>query len=159
MILDTLIPAILQFNESNPEDGKNTIETKTTYRGNQHELDTYLNTINYMEYQKRLRKNVRQTKVIDEEHTFQSVEDIQSHLELNQFKHKWSRLDNYLKKIKLKEFVEIQVQLGNLSNVNKHPIHQKLLKLLSQKKLNKKNEISYDEVVGQILKINGFEDL
>tara|TARA_B100000575_G_scaffold222939_1_gene183350 strand:+ start:4655 stop:5134 length:480 start_codon:yes stop_codon:yes gene_type:complete len=158
MLLDNLITDILQFNESNPTDSKNKIENKKEYRGNQHDLDTYLNTVRYMEYQKNIRKNVRKTKVIGEENTFNSVEDIQSHLEKNQFKKKWSRLDTYLKKIKLKEFVDVQVESGKILLSNKDSTYKNLLNLLQDKKLNKKNEISYDEVNGKIIKIFCLKD-
>ena len=79
-----------------------TTEIKKEYRGNQHDLDTYLNTINYMEYVKNNKKNGRKTQVISHENTFSDISSLQEHFETNQYMKKWSRLDLFLKKNKIK---------------------------------------------------------
>ena len=97
MNISQIIDDINIFNNSNPEDAKNQLISKKEYRGNQHELDTYINTMKYLEYKKNIRKNVKKPKVLTQENTFENDSSIQAHFEATQYKKKWSRLDNYLK--------------------------------------------------------------
>ena len=53
MDLSHIIQEVDHFNNSNINDGANEYKSTKEYRGNQHELDTYLNTIRYMEYKKK----------------------------------------------------------------------------------------------------------
>tara|TARA_B100000941_G_C28456152_1_gene528043 strand:- start:154 stop:645 length:492 start_codon:yes stop_codon:yes gene_type:complete len=161
-MLNSLIIDINKFNNVKNEidfTEKKTNIPEKMYRGNQHDLDTYLNTIKYMEYKKKLRKNVRQSKEISSENTFNNLDDIHKHLEKNQFNCKWSRLDNYLKKIKLKEYINAQIKDDKLCQSKKEEVFKKLINLLNKKKLNKSTEIVYDIVEGKISKIINFEEI
>ena len=120
------------------------------YRGNQHELDTYLNTIRYMEYKKNVRKNVRQQKTISEENTFSDYNALQSHLEETQYKKKWSRLDSYLKTKKIEEYVKNLIKDDKIKEYDYERYMALMKKRLSEKLLNKKNEVTYDDEVGII---------
>ena len=70
MNIDTIIQDINNFNTSNPEDAKNKLISNKEYRGNQHELDSYISTMKYLEYKKNIRKNIQQSKVVSNENTF-----------------------------------------------------------------------------------------
>ena len=50
MDLERLTKDILEFNNSKPDEAKNIIPSDREYRGNQHDLDTFINTIQYIEY-------------------------------------------------------------------------------------------------------------
>tara|TARA_B100000902_G_scaffold366329_1_gene388015 strand:+ start:131 stop:619 length:489 start_codon:yes stop_codon:yes gene_type:complete len=153
MELSQLIKQINTFNNSALNEGKNEYLSNKEYRGNQHDLDSYLNTIRYMEYQKSVRKNVRQTKVISEENTFSDFNSIQEHLEKNQFKTRWSRLDSYLKTKKLEEYVKKNITDNKIKETDYTKFITLLKCKLHAKELNKKNEVTYDEENGIILKI------
>lgn len=167
MLINTLIDNINSFNQSNSgklsscqSKQQDPIESlQRNYKGNQHDLDNYLNTMQYMQYQKQIRKNVRQTKIISKENTFSTLEDMHSHLEKDQFLKKWSRLDMYLKKLKIKEFVETKLESGSIKSDKKDYYIRKLNHLIVDKKLNKKNEITYDSEVGKIIDIPCFNKL
>jgi len=159
MNLAELISDIASFNNSNAESAKNDCQPVKNYRGNQHELDTYLNTIKYMEYKKQIRKNVKQTKVVSHENTFMDNESVQKHFEESQYKKKWSRLDNFLKRKKIEEFIKkkLDENIINLENESKYKIM--LIKQLNNKKLNTKKDITYDEINGTISDIPFFNKM
>ena len=152
---------IQQFNSM--EENNNLLQPvpqiKKDYRGNQHDLDTYLNTINYMEYVKNNRKNGRKTQVLGHENTFNDISSIQAHFETNQYRKKWSRLDLFLKKNKIKEFLENKVKEEVIIKDKKEHYFKLLTNLLNNKKLNKKYEIIYDENNGYIIDIPIFKSL
>jgi len=152
---------IKQFNSMDDDDTPSTpaVEIKKEYRGNQHDLDTYLNTINYMEYVKNNKKNGRKTQVISHENTFSDITSLQEHFETNQYMKKWSRLDLFLKKNKIKEFLEIKVKDNVIPSDKKDHYFKLLTNLLNNKKLNKKSEIVYDENNGYIIDIPIFKSL
>ena len=148
-----LYSSIKNFNNSNPEDAKNIIESNTIYRGNQHDLDTFNNTIQYIEYKKNLRKNKKTTKVNTNE-TYNNLEELHKTIEESQYKKKWSRLDNYCKKQKISEYIEKEVKDGELEQSSMKDCIAYLYRLLEQRKLNKKGNIEYDSDNGQIISIS-----
>lgn len=150
MNLSHIIQEVDKFNNSNINDGANEYKSTKEYRGNQHELDTYLNTIRYMEYKKNVRKNVRQQKTISEENTFSDYNALQSHLEETQYKKKWSRLDSYLKTKKIEEYVKNLIKDDKIKEYDYERYMALMKKRLSEKLLNKKNEVTYDDEVGII---------
>lgn len=151
MDLDRLLQDILKFNQSKPNDGANDSKPKTTYRGNQHDLDTFMNQVRYMEYLKSTRQNSRSDKIISEDNTLDSVDDMMNLIEKNQYKRKWGRLDNYLKKNKIKEYLQHLVSINTIPSNKYEYYSNKILHLLENKKLNSK--IEYDEVNCKIIKI------
>ena len=153
MELSKLIKEINDFNNSELDCAKNEYKSTKEYRGNQHDLDTYLNTMRYLEYKKNIRKNVKQTKVVSEENTFSDIDAIQSHLEKNQYKKKWSRLDSYLKTKKIEEYLRKKISEGCLKETDYSKYISILKNKLQEKELNKKSEVTYDEENGMILKI------
>ena len=134
-------------------------QIKKEYRGNQHDLDTYLNTINYMEYVKSTRKNGRKTQALIHENTFTDISSIQDHFETNQYMKKWSRIDLFLKKNKIKEFLENKVKEEVIIKDKKEHYFKLLINLLYNKKLNTKSQIIYDENNGYIIDIPIFKSL
>jgi len=156
MNLSELISDIASFNNSDASSAKNDCLPSKNYRGNQHELDTYLNTINYLEYKKSIRKNVIQTKVVCHENTFTDTESVQKHFEETQYKKKWSRLDSYLKQKKIEEFVKNKVCENVINSETELKYKTLLIKQLHDKKLNNKKDITYDEINGIISDIPFF---
>ena len=150
MDLTKLINEVNEFNNSTLDSGKNEYKSTKEYRGNQHELDTYLNTIRYMEYKKNTRKNVRQSVTISEENTFSDYNALQAHLEKNQYKKKWSRLDSCLKTKKLEEYVHNLIKSDKIKEFDYERYISLLKRKLSNKELNKKSEVTYDEEIGEI---------
>lgn len=160
-MLEQLQNNIKKFNSIQENDNSLPLkmEVKKEYRGNQHDLDTYLNTINYMEYIKNNRKNGRKTQVISHENTFSDISSLQKHFETTQYMKKWSRLDLFLKKNKIKEFLEKKIRDNIISSDKKEHYFKLLINLLNDKKLNKKSEIVYDENNGYIIDIPIFKSL
>ena len=151
---------VKQFNSMNGDNISLPVtQIKKEYRGNQHDLDTYLNTVNYMEYVKNNRKNGRKTKAISHENTFSDLTSIQEHFEKNQYMKKWSRLDLFLKKNKIKEFLDKKINEEIIPNTKSEYYFKLLTNLLNNKKLNKKSEIIYDENNGYIIDIPIFKSL
>ena len=72
---------------------------------------------------------------------------------------KWSRLDLFLKKNKIKEFLEIKVKDNVIPSDKKDHYFKLLTNLLNNKKLNKKSEIVYDKNNGYIIDIPIFKSL
>ena len=75
-------------------------------------------------------------------------------MEERQFKKKWSRLDVYCKKQKIAQFIEKQVERGELDKACVKECIAHLYRLLEQKKLNKKGNIEYDSELGEITSIS-----
>jgi len=153
MDLSKIIQEVNQFNNSDIDSGKNEYKSTKEYRGNQHELDTYLNTIKYMEYKKNVRKNVRKPKTISEENTFSDYNALQSHLEETQYKKKWCRLDSYLKKKKIQEYIKNLIKDEKIKEYDYERYFALLNKKITDKQLNTKSEVTYDEDIGIIVTI------
>ena len=103
-----------------------------------------------MEYKKNTRKNVKQSVTISEENTFSDYNALQAHLEKNQYKKKWSRLDSYLKTKKLEEYVHNLIKSDKIKEFDYERYICLLKRKLSDKELNKKSEVTYDEEIGEI---------
>lgn len=153
MSFEKLHLSIQEFNQSNPSDSKNIIENNKEYRGNQHDLDTFNNTIQYIEYKKNLKKNKKTIKQKTVE-TYNDVESIQKSINELQYKKKWSRLDTYCKKEKISEYIEKEVGNGTIGKASMKECIAHLFRLLEQKKLNKKGNIEYDSDIGEITSIS-----
>ena len=85
---------VQEFNNSKPEESKNIIENNKEYRGNQHDLDTFNNTVQYIDYKKNLRKEKLSVKKVQAK-TYDDYNSIQQAIEDSQYKKKWSRSDTY----------------------------------------------------------------
>ena len=153
MNLTELADSINKFNNSNPGEAKNVIKSDKEYRGNQYDLDNFINTIQYIEYKKTLKKKplVGNPK---EYVTHDNGDALLSILEEGQYKKKWSRLDTYCKREKISEYIEKEVDNGNIGQSNMKECIAHLFRLLEQKKLNKKGNIEYDSDNGKITSIS-----
>ncbi len=154
MNLAILTESINKFNNTSVEDSRNKIESSKPYRGNQHDLDTFNNTIQYIEYKKNLRKNKKNIKIPQNNNVFDDMESLQEKLYNDQFKKNWSRLDVYSKKTKISEYMEELVKDKKIEEENVKNIIANIYRLLEQKKLNKKGNIEYDSENGKILSIS-----
>jgi len=143
---------VQEFNNSKPEESKNIIENNKEYRGNQHDLDTFNNTVQYIDYKKNLRKEKLSVKKVQAK-TYDDYNSIQQAIEDSQYKKKWSRLDTYCKKVKISQYIEKQVESGEIENHLMKECIAHLYRLLEQKKLNKKGNVEYDSDIGEITSI------
>lgn len=153
MDLERLTKDILEFNNSKPDEAKNIIPSDREYRGNQHDLDTFINTIQYIEYKKGLKKKQR---VISKKEcvTYNNTDDMMAALAENQYKKQWSRLDVYSKKNKISEYIQKEVENGNIEESIMKECIAHLFRLIEQKKINKKGNIEYDPEKGIITNIS-----
>ena len=153
MSLQTLYDEIQKFNNGNQDSNKNVVNSNKEYRGNQHDLDTFNNTIQYIEYKKNLRKEKLTIRKVEAK-TYDSYESVQQAIENSQYKKIWSKLDTYCKKVKISEYIENEVEEGRISRHLKKECIAHIFRLLEQKKLNKKGNIEYDSENGVITSIS-----
>ena len=153
MNLTELAASINKFNNSIPGEARNVIKSDKEYRGNQYELDNFMNTIQYIEYKKTLKKKTQ--PVYQREYVTHDTGDaLLSVLEEGQYKKKWSRLDTYCKREKISEYIQKEVDNGNIKQSIMKECIAHLFRLLEQKKLNKKGNIEYDSDNGKITSIS-----
>ena len=148
MNFDELKEKIQKFND-NDSTGKVTLIENKNYRGNQHDLQTFMQRVSFEEYKKKVKK----TYVQKNETIYSSADDIQEMLEKSQYKKKWGRLDNYCKKVKIKEYLNNLINNGDLNKDKYDEYFEWCEDKIKKKKLNKKNEIDYNDVEGKINKI------
>lgn len=123
------------------------------YRGNQYELDQFKNKISYMEYKKLNAKNKKQLTVKNNVDLVETFDELEAKLLDNQFKKKWTKLDIYSKKVKLKEYLEELYKKNELTEDQYELIYKQLETLIIEKKLSKKTDILYNETNGKITEI------
>ena len=140
---------IAEFNKAKVVEIKKTY--RSDYKGNQNDLNKFMSRVAYLDYCKSIKKNGRQN-VKKEYNEFNSVNDLHLKLEQQQFLKPWSRLDNYCRKIKIKEYINSKISNGEFDKEFNFYLNE-FNNLLEKKKLHKKNEISYDSKNGTILKI------
>ena len=140
---------IAEFNMAKVVEIKKTY--KDDYKGNQNDLNKFMSRVAYLDYCKSIKKNGRQN-IKKEYNQFDSANDIHAQLEKQQFLRPWSRLDDYCKKIKIKEYIKNKINNGEFDKEFNYYVTE-FNSLLGKKKLHKKNEISYDSKNGVILKI------
>ena len=140
---------IAEFNNAEVIEIKKTYNAN--YKGNQNDLNKFMSQIAYLDYVRSTKKNKRQT-VKKEYNNNKNAHEIHAILEKQQFLKPWGRLDNYCKKIKIKEFINLLITKGQLDK-NFDFYYKDLINLLEKKKLNSKKEILYDSEKGEILKI------
>jgi hypothetical protein len=153
MDFQSLYSKIQNFNNTNPISTKNIVDFNKEYRGNQHDLDTFNNTVQYIEYKKNLRKEKLTIRKVSAT-TYDNYDSIQEAIENSQYKKKWSRLDTYCKKVKISEYIEKQTDSGEIEQLIMKDCIAHLYRLLEQKKLNKKGNIEYDSDKGVITSIS-----
>lgn len=119
----------------------------------QYTMNQFLYKLSYNEYKKKLNKHYKPPSNIDDVVVYENTEQLTQELEKNQYKKKWSKLDNYSKKVKINEYITGLVANNTIQENQKMTIIRKLEQLVADKKLNKKNEIQYDEINGYITDI------
>jgi hypothetical protein len=143
-----------EYNSINIKNTDNEQKNKhKEYRGNQYELDQFKNKISYMEYKKLNAKNKKQLIVKNNVDLVETVDELEAKLLDNQFKKKWTKLDIYSKKVKLKEYLDDLYKKNELTEVQFELIYKQLETLIIEKKLSKKTDILYNETIGKITEI------
>jgi hypothetical protein len=151
--------------QSNPSpvfkntDTTNSMQPIKEYRGNQYDLDQFKNKLSYMEYQKLNAKHKKQVAVKNNVELVNTIDELEAKLLENQFKKKWTKLDNYSKKVKLKEYTNELCVKKELSDDQSLLVYTQLEKLVLEKKLSKKTDIVYNETTGKIIEIPAMKKL
>ena len=91
--------------------------------------------------------NVKPNRFVDK------MENFMDNAVVNMYARKWSRLEIKLKKNKINEFLDLKCTEHHISDSDKEIILNILISKLMQNKLNKMNEILYDETKQQIKQI------
>ena len=116
---------------------------KKNYRGNQHEMDQFNWQMQYIDYKKKI--NDAKKGFVEKEYTeMESVNDVQNVLKNEQFSKPWGRMNDFYKKIKLKEYIQLLIQQQKIEESKQKGYINYLYKKLSEKKLKLKKDIEYD---------------
>ena len=115
-----------------------------------YKLDQHKWKQQYINYKRNLRKDPtgENTKSFN---VFQNNNDLSDFLKKNEYKKKWNRLDNYQKKVKVKEYLRQLVDLDELSIEKSKLLIIKFDILINSKKLKK---VDYDSENCKIVSIN-----
>lgn len=119
------------------------------YRGNQFELDSWLNRMQYNEYIKNNSKNKKVIKNKREAIQFENETTCYNAVEQASIKKKWARLDIYTKKNRIDEYLNRLQTNGTITETNKIEFRTKYHKMISDKTLKTK-DILYDDNEGII---------
>ena len=137
-------------------DNVNQQSSKREYKGNQYELDMFKQKIQYIEYKKHNAKNKKVNPNANKVNTvFANTDELEKELDKTAYKKPWARLDMYSKKKKIKEYLESQIQLGELKGTI-DIYYPKMEQMIHEKKLTKKSEVDYDQETCTITRIHGF---
>ena len=116
---------------------------KKDYRGNQYEMDQFNWKMQYIDYKKKI--NDAKKGFVEKEYSeMDSVNDIQTILRNEQYAKPWGRMNDYCRKVKLQEYIDILVNERKIDDSKKNAYLRYLYKKLSEKKLKLKKEIEYD---------------
>jgi len=121
------------------------------YRGNQHDLDVFNQQISLYEYRRMIHKSKLQSgmapKIIDK---YATIDDLQHKLDEKQYKKKWTKLDLFSKKNKLKEYLNTSIVNGIIQSHQLEYCYKKLEEMIIDKKITKQSEIDYNSEEGII---------
>tara|TARA_B100000925_G_scaffold14099_1_gene9854 strand:- start:63 stop:560 length:498 start_codon:yes stop_codon:yes gene_type:complete len=125
---------------------------KKDYRGNQYEMDQFNWQIQYAEYKKKV--NDSKKGIVQKEYEeMESIDDIQTKLNNEQFSKPWGRMSEYCKKVKLQEYIINLVNEGKIPDQKQDAYVKYLYKKLSQKQLKTKKDIEYNSETQVIVSI------
>jgi hypothetical protein len=126
------------------------------YKGNQYQLDAWLNQLQYNEYVKNNAKNKKVVKNKRDAIQFETAESCYDAVVQASIKKKWARLDTYTKKNRVDEYLNRMVENNNIDEANKLELKQRLNKMIDDKSLKPK-DIVYDDEVGIIKDITAIK--
>ena len=125
---------------------------KKDYRGNQYEMDQFNWQIQYAEYKKKV--NDSKKGIVQKEYeAMDSLDDVQSKLNDEQFSKPWGRMSEYCKKVKLQEYISELVSEGKITSEKQDAYVKYLYRKLSEKKLKTKKDIEYDSQTQKVVSI------
>jgi hypothetical protein len=117
----------------------NPIKIEKTNINSNYNLEQHKSKQKYLNYKRNLKKYP--LGHTENYNTFESMDKLSSFLTNNEYKKKWNRLDNYQKKIKIKEYIDSLIKNGELLLENKNELYIQLEILLNKKKLK---NVNYD---------------
>jgi len=112
-------------------------------------LKKSLNKINITNYDNDLECILSDENYTDTE-TTSAIFSENTNCEEFYYKKPWNKLNIIHKKIKIKEFVNKLI----IKSDEKQKLNKKLINLLNDKKLNKKDDVDYDSINGKIISIS-----
>ena len=116
---------------------------KKVLNGNMHELNQHKWRQQYLNYKRDLKKYPDGQKKQNYE-IVESNDDLMDLISKNQFKVKWGKLDGYLRKKKIDEFVDKLFIDEKLTKSECDTLKIELKKLISNGKLKKSSDVEYD---------------
>lgn len=117
-----------------------TLKTTSIDNSGSYQLDQHKWKQQCINYRRELRKNPHgeHKKMFN---VFENTNDLSDFLNKHEYKKKWNRLDNYQKRVKVKEYIDHLVNKGELSIEHSKLLQIKLDVLIHSKKLKK---VDYD---------------
>ena len=156
MFVNNLRADILKFNQTKYiptalEPTIKPIETTITVIPIEHDLDVFNQQISLYEYRRMIHKSKLQSgmapKIIDK---YATIDDLQHKLDEKQYKKKWTKLDLFSKKNKLKEYLNTSLVNGIIQSHQLEYCYKKLEEMIIDKKITKQSEIDYNSEEGII---------
>ena len=129
-----------------------TTSSSSDTRG-QYDMDIFKRKIQFIEYQKTIAKNKKEIKPVSRPAVvYETTEELTKTVDPTPFLKPWFRLDMYLKKIKVKEYIQEHLQQGTLTGSAEEYLTT-LYERIQQKQLNTQKEVEYDSAEGRIRRI------
>jgi hypothetical protein len=113
-------------------------------------LDQYNIKVNKLKYQEFISKNKKEIKKEHEINQFETGDKLMEAYEKTRYLRKWNKLDEYAKKIKLKEYFQKWINENTDTQYTEYDILNKYYDDIHNKK---KVAVDYDDKIGQILSI------
>lgn len=123
--------------------------------GGQYDLDKHKYRISQIEYRKLISKNKKQVhtnpngKVV-----YEDANELMDKLETQKYKKKWSRLNAFCKKDRIKQYLAKLVDSNELTKNASEIAYKHLCTMINTDLLSKKEDIEYNDADGYIVYIN-----
>lgn len=128
-------------------------DSSTSDTRGQYDMDIFKRKIQFIEYQKTTAKNKKEIKSVSRPPIiYSSTEELVNSMDPTPFLKPWFRLDMYLKKVKVREYVDEHIKNGTLSGSAEDYLST-LYEHIHNKQLNTQKEVDYDSSEGRILQI------
>ena len=116
---------------------------KRVLNGNMHQLNQHKWKQQYINYKRDLKKFPDGQKKITYE-VVESNDDLMDIISKNEFKVKWGKLDAYLRKKKIDEYVNTLLEQNKIDTKDSIKLKRDLKVLVGHGKLKKSSEVDYD---------------
>ena len=120
--------------------------------GNRHELSQFQYRVSSINYKRNLKKNMyKKPEIIN---NLESMDELSQFIQENDYRKKWTKLDNFQKKKKLLEYINDLINTCVLDISFKTQLHNVLKINLENKKLKSNKIVNYDTNTLKIVSIS-----